>query len=147
MTFNFSYRAKCLNVIDGDTIHLYIDTGFHKYEEQHIRLLGVNTPELHSAVPELKAKALAAKNFTIATLAKWSADFKDDWPIYIETFKSDAFGRWLATVWPSQHLLATDLSTLLIQAGHGVAFMVPKAQTTIHNSINSTDHIRSQYVK
>lgn len=126
MPFNFRFRAKCLEVIDGDTLHLYIDTGFHKYEEQHVRLLGVNTPELHDKDPFKREAAQAAKEFTKATVAEWAAKSTDGWPLYLESYKGDSFGRWLCTVWPSSHLLAVDLSTLIIQNGHGVPYMVAK---------------------
>ena len=43
------YRARLVKVIDGDTIDVYLDAGFHGYREERLRLLGVNAPEVHGS--------------------------------------------------------------------------------------------------
>ena len=41
----YTYKAKLIRVIDGDTIVADIDLGFNMIlRDQHIRLTGINTP-------------------------------------------------------------------------------------------------------
>lgn len=42
----YIYRAKVIKVIDGDTIDLMIDLGYHTFLKKRIRLDGVDTPEI-----------------------------------------------------------------------------------------------------
>jgi len=41
----WTYRAALIQVIDGDTLRLDIDLGFHVRTQQDIRLLAVSAPE------------------------------------------------------------------------------------------------------
>jgi hypothetical protein len=41
----WTYRAALIGVIDGDTLRLEIDLGFHVRTQQDIRLLAVSAPE------------------------------------------------------------------------------------------------------
>lgn len=41
----FQYEAEVLEVLDGDTIKVRIDLGFHVFTEQTVRLARINTPE------------------------------------------------------------------------------------------------------
>lgn len=43
----WTYRAALIQVIDGDTLRLDIDLGFHVHTQQDIRLLAVSAPELN----------------------------------------------------------------------------------------------------
>lgn len=40
------YRANVLRVIDGDTVVVLADTGFHGRHEVHVRIADLNAPEL-----------------------------------------------------------------------------------------------------
>lgn len=42
----WQYRAALVRVIDGDTLVMNLDLGFHVRTEQHIRLLNVSAPEM-----------------------------------------------------------------------------------------------------
>jgi hypothetical protein len=42
----WEYRARLINVHDGDTVTLEMDTGFGGRQQEAIRLLGVFAPEL-----------------------------------------------------------------------------------------------------
>lgn len=87
----YVYKAKVEKVIDGDTIEATIDVGFHLFTRRRLRLLRVNTAELHALEGEVRAKAASAKERMTALLSG-----KD---ILIRTEKSDSFGRFLAEVW------------------------------------------------
>lgn len=120
------FQARLVRVIDGDTAVLTVDTGFNTYAVHTVRLAGVNTPELHAKDLVTRAKALEAKEFTLRTLQQWSVTATpNDWPLHIETSKSDVFGRWVAKITPSTGTLPErDLSAALIAAGLGVPFMI-----------------------
>lgn len=87
----WEYRAKCINVVDGDTCDLIVDLGFNLTFTLRVRLLGINTPEIRN---ELQ------RNF--ALLAKQALEKKLfsnlDWPLTLITHKSDSFGRWLGII-------------------------------------------------
>lgn len=126
MSAEWSWRfpAYCTNIVDGDTIDVQIDAGFRSVRTERLRLLGVNTPEMHSADPAKRMAAVEAKSFTINTLLGWSARDISKWWLTIETQKSDAFGRYLAKAWlrTEAGIEGLDLSSLIIAAGHGVPF-------------------------
>ncbi|WP_419791242.1 thermonuclease family protein [Staphylococcus chromogenes] len=80
-----TYKAKVLRVVDGDTLSVIIDLGFKTHAVRTLRLIGVDTPERG------KPGYFEAKEFT--------AQAVDGADIYVQTYKADAFGRYLANVW------------------------------------------------
>ena len=97
--------ATCLRVIGGDTIDVNIrkkhDLGFKMVVEgqtiQRLRLYGVNTPELrprHGTEEERVAEKVAARKAKEHVI-----EMIEGKKIRIQTYKSDAFGRYLADVW------------------------------------------------
>lgn len=81
----YMYQARCYEVVDGDTIKVDIDLGFSTNQRRNVRLLNVDTPERSQQNYE------KATNFT-----KSCVENKN---IYIQTYKSDNFGRYLAKVY------------------------------------------------
>ena len=71
----YIYKAKCLRVVDGDTIDAQIDLGFDTHKVIRIRLVGVNAAESRTRDLEEKAKGLAAKQFVIDILKKHKNEF------------------------------------------------------------------------
>lgn len=100
MGFEFpktAFRAQCTNVVDGDTIDVYIDQGRRNFSQDRIRLIGIDTPELKAKDPAQRAGAKAAKEQMI----KWCqpAPISSTWPLLVTLEKDpDNFGRWLATL-------------------------------------------------
>ena len=96
--FLYWYRAKCLRVVDGDTIDVLTDLGFRIGWEQRLRLYGVDTYELNDPDPAKRRLAVEGKTFVAAKV-----EGKD---VILNTFKDrgDKYGRWLAVV----HYLADD---------------------------------------
>lgn len=86
----YIYKAKIINVVDGDTVDAIIDVGFKMTTTQRLRLAGIDTAELTSKDPVERASAQEAKLFLIQELLN-----KD---VLIKTEKADAFGRYLATI-------------------------------------------------
>jgi micrococcal nuclease len=87
----YIYKARVEKVVDGDTIEVTIDLGFLLTTRRRLRLLRVNTAEMHAHENEARAKAADAKSRMVELLTG-----KD---ILIKTEKSDSFGRFLAEVW------------------------------------------------
>lgn len=95
----YHYTAKIKRVIDGDTLEVTTDLGFGVRKDMILRLLGVDTDELHDHDPAKAQRAREAKAFTEHALSL-APDFE------IHTVKdrrgddkADTFNsRYLATV-------------------------------------------------
>ena len=122
----YEYRAKCLRVIDGDTVHLEVDLGFRMSTEHHFRLLGIDTPELRGGTVESKNKAQQAKRRVKELLFVDPDECTTSFDLLIHTEKADSFGRWLAKVMVFTDLEPVaqwvDISDILIKEGHGVPY-------------------------
>ncbi|MGV3223404.1 thermonuclease family protein [Staphylococcus hyicus] len=81
----YIFKAKVLRVIDGDTLVIDLDMGFETHTIKRVRLLGVDTPE--RGEPGYNE----AKAFTTQVVL--------DNDVYVQTYQSDVFGRYLADVW------------------------------------------------
>jgi len=57
----YEYNAKCLRVVDGDTVDVMIDLGFSTWKKVRVRLDGINSPESRTRDKEEKKRGLAAK--------------------------------------------------------------------------------------
>lgn len=89
----YQYKIKRINkVIDGDTIDLDIDVGFHITINQRVRLKGLNTAETRTLNLEEKNQGLAAKEWLKKELSR-----EGEW--VIETIKEDKYGRLLGTLY------------------------------------------------
>ena len=57
----YIYKAKCIKVVDGDTVDAQVDLGFDIHKIIRIRLVGINAPESRTRDLEEKVRGLAAK--------------------------------------------------------------------------------------
>lgn len=81
----YTYAAKLVRVVDGDTVHLDLDLGFYQWREgQSYRLLRVNAPEMSTV--EGGAAKVALEGFLAGKT------------LVAHTEKSDHFGRFLADI-------------------------------------------------
>lgn len=110
-THSWVFPARLVRVIDADTLITQIDCGFQTYRVDRLRLLGLNAPEVHGVTREF---GLAAT----AYVAAWLSLATGDWPLVVETHKSDVFGRYLALVY--RLIDAACLNTDLLTSGHAV---------------------------
>jgi len=111
----YEYKARYIKVVDGDTLDLDVDLGFHTKTSLRFRILGINTPEKNSNDPEEKRKALVATQYVQDLLAK-------NPPLTIRTEKSDSFGRWLAEVWITNDDKKINLGEELLAKGLAVPY-------------------------
>lgn len=117
--YRWTFPARGLRAVDGDTIDVIIDQGMHNQRHERLRLLGVNTPERKGAT---RGAGDAAWMFTENWLAVHSGThlkiWEPEWPLRIETHKADAFGRYLARVCCAD--CGDCLNEKLIESGNAV---------------------------
>lgn len=104
------YRYACVvnRVVDGDTLDVDVDLGFHVWVRKvKIRLTGINCPEMNTEAGK------AAKAFVFEVLAPIGIS-----TVVIDTIKADKYGnRWNAVVYLPG---GSSLNDLLVQAGHAL---------------------------
>jgi endonuclease YncB( thermonuclease family) len=102
----YTYRCDIGAEIDGDTLKdVVIDLGCHVvHRPEHIRLLGVNAPELHAKDRATRERALQAKQFVDDWLDTHIHHVEEgdspisEFPFLVHTVKTDSFGRYLGRV-------------------------------------------------
>lgn len=113
---DYLYRAKVDNIVDGDTLDLSIDLGFHVDRRGRFRLANIDSPELPSAA------ARAARDFVFnrLTVAK---------TIVVHTERTDLHGRYVTHLFYSDQDLPKStcfqqgsyLNEELVIEGHAIA--------------------------
>lgn len=88
---SFKYNARLIRVVDGDTVELEVDVGFKIQVRETFRLNLINAPEMRT--PE----GPIAKDWLTMKLAMM--DTPAPYPLAIESFKKDKYGRWLVTIY------------------------------------------------
>jgi micrococcal nuclease len=119
----YTYKCKCLRVVDGDTIDAEIDLGFKVYIRERIRFYGINTPESRTRDLEEKARGLAAKQFLKDILTK----SKNKFILESMVDKKGKFGRILGTLYveyqkEGESIDKINVNQYLIDNGHAVAY-------------------------
>jgi len=108
----YIYNAKCLRVVDGDTVDAQIDLGFDTHKVIRIRLVGINAPESRTRDLEEKTRGLAAKQFVIDMLKKHKNEF------ILHSQGVGKYGRCLGEI----YLGDSNLNDQLIQEGHATLY-------------------------
>lgn len=106
----YTYEAKLLKVVDGDTVDLRIDLGFKVFTEQRFRLLGINAPETHSKDPSEKAMGKAAMDYLKSLLAG-----EGQLKVVTSLDKQEKYGRFLAVITNGSGEIVNDE---MVKAGH-----------------------------
>jgi micrococcal nuclease len=86
----YEYKAKVLKVVDGDTLDVEIDLGFHVYHELRLRLNHVDAPEMSTAAGK------AAKAYVVS----WMTTCPNGTDVIVKTDrdKTEKYGRYLGVV-------------------------------------------------
>ncbi len=103
----YTYKAKVIRVIDGDTVAMEIDLGFKIYHVMSCRLAGVNAPELNSKDEATKAAAEASKEYLMSMLPVGEI-------VTIESKKLDKYGRAVVKI--------DYTNEIMIEKGHAVKY-------------------------
>ena len=85
----YTYRAKLIRCVDGDTADIDIDLGFHLTARIRGRLLGVDTPE--RGKPDYKKATAMLENLILLQVDK-------EGYFIVHTEKTGKYGRWLVDI-------------------------------------------------
>jgi hypothetical protein len=119
--------ATVLRVVDGDTLEVLLDLGWHITLKSKLRLAGVNCPELEKPLVTPPGPGRLAQMFTDNSLFDIYGISPDGdspgayFPITVVSHSLDKYGRVLGSVhWTDRKKVLHDLSTDLLAAGHAV---------------------------
>jgi micrococcal nuclease len=107
----YTYKARLIRVIDGDTVDAEIDLGFGVYMKQRVRLYGINTPDSRSKEQQEREQGLASKQRLTEILTR---------EFIIETIlnKRGKFGRILGVLYIEQEDgTRNNVNQTLVQEG------------------------------
>jgi len=107
MNYRFE-NARCVEVIDGDTVEVEIDVGFYMKTIQRFRLYRINAPETRTKDKEEKIMGINSKEYLTHMITGKN--------IIIETHKTGKFGRWLAEI----YLGKINLNDEMVREGYAV---------------------------
>ena len=112
----YIYNCKVLNVVDGDTIDIELDLGFHIKVKERVRLLGVDTPEVFG--PKAEAAGTVASDFT----KMWIKERQAIWDRFeyhsIKYNARDKYGRSLGILIWTGAKLAESLNEAIKASGN-----------------------------
>ena len=118
----YSYKAKIVKIIDGDSLILNFDLGFRVFIESPCRLAHIDTPELRSPDDGEAARAMEAKQKLIELLADPNVIIRSFKP-----FKGDKFGRFLVEIINSQGI---NVNQTLLDSGLAVPYEGKKKEAS-----------------
>ena len=110
----YTYRAKIIDVYDGDTFTVQIDLGFKVTLTDKVRLYGIDTPEIRTKDKEEKKRGYTARKYLL--------DMVLGHDCLVKTHKQEKYGRILADVTIVEDGVEIDLATEMIKNGHGKAY-------------------------
>ena len=102
----YEYKARVLNVVDGDTYDVDIDLGFHIHIHERIRVLDLDTPEKFGEEREL---GRIVREYVEAMLQGRQVTIRSKEELLPKT---DSFGRWLCEVVVDGTSVASRLTKL-----------------------------------
>jgi micrococcal nuclease len=111
----YEYRAGVVRWIDGDTVELEVDLGFHLTRQDHFRLDGIDTPEKGKAgaiTARLRAEQLAPPGTEVQ----------------ITTTKADKYGRYLAAIWTD---VGPTINHILVEEGFAKPYFGGKKDVAV----------------
>lgn len=108
-TFHFEF-VQVLDIIDGDTLRVNIDLGFHCAVTTCIRLDGINCPEVRG---DEREAGLAAKAFVADVMGQANK-------VTLTVLRPDKYGnRWVGIF----YLDGANLADMLTEAGHAKPYL------------------------
>lgn len=108
-------NVKLIRVVDGDTVELEINLGYHLTFRDRFRLAHIDAPETNR-----KATREAGTRSKNALEQMLLEEIDEGDGIWIESFKKDSFGRWLCTI--HSHKSGESLNERMITEGYAVPY-------------------------
>jgi len=95
------YYGSCEHIVDGDTMDVRLDLGFQIERELRLRLIGIDTAEIHFVPRGGSAyqRGMEHKHFVEDWVRIADERTQDDeWPLIVQTHRSEKgkYGRYLA---------------------------------------------------
>lgn len=118
----YTYNAKVVKIVDGDTLDALVDLGFDTWKQVRIRMMGINTPESRTRDLEEKARGLAAK----ARLKEILKENKNKF--ILVSHGVGKYGRCLGEIYventfnDNPNLPEISVNKILINEGHAVEY-------------------------
>ena len=120
----YEYHAIVDRVVDGDTIDVTIDLGFHAHIKTRVRMEGMNAPESRTRNLEEKERGLAAKA-RLQEILEYNKNH-----CILKVSGLGKYGRALATVLVNNlspvstdsSITLVDVNKQLIKEGHAVEY-------------------------
>lgn len=114
----YTYTIKeVVKYIDGDTVDVIVDLGFHILIKKRIRLAGINTPEVRTRDKLIKEKGLAAKARLIE-LCQLNRDPKKFGGLILKCHGLGKYGRILGEIFNEN----CSVNKMLVMEGHAVRY-------------------------
>jgi micrococcal nuclease len=113
----YEYKVKSVDhIVDGDTLDVTVDLGFHISHRIRVRLLGIDTPESRTRDLEEKARGLDSKRYFTEVVTQW---VESD-TLFVKTEKKGKYGRYLGTLFSPTH--ESTLNDHMIESGYAVVY-------------------------
>jgi micrococcal nuclease len=104
----YEYTGTVKRVIDGDTVELMIDLGFHTHTLQTVRIAGIDAPEMKTPEGKLAKKYLQSL-LPLGTLVKTVTEKPNS---------TEKYGRYLARIVRAYAYPQDEIGPIMIAAGH-----------------------------
>lgn len=111
MKQEYIYNGFIKQIVDGDTIVIMIDLGFHVLRVERFRLARINTPELKDHDEKIKQKAMDAKQYLVGNYLGSQCTIK--------SLGQDKYGRYVAEVLLKD---GTNLSDQMLKECYAVEY-------------------------
>lgn len=107
----YTYRGRALEVVDGDTVDVFVDQGFEDYKKIRVRVKDVDTAEIFGVRKDSEEyqTGMEQKRFTEEFVEVDEHGF-DDFPLSVRTFGKGKYGRWVAHIWKDGEKLSEALT-------------------------------------
>jgi|TARA_B100000767_G_scaffold268810_1_gene289665 micrococcal nuclease len=97
ITPNYTFNAKLIRVVDGDTVWAHVDLGFDIWKKVNIRLYGIDTPETRTRDLVEKRAGFVAKARLMVLLEQGNNEF------VLVSKEVDKYGRALGELYNGLH--------------------------------------------
>lgn len=96
----YEYPARLVETVDGDTIDVVVDLGFHIQRQIRLRLCRVDTHETYGVDHDSEEyrRGKQEQSFVEDWFAAAADGHDGEWPIVVQTEKKGKYGRYLSTV-------------------------------------------------
>ncbi|MBT0607544.1 thermonuclease family protein [Aequorivita echinoideorum] len=107
----YQYKAKVIDVYDGDTITAMVDLGFFHFQQMKFRLYGIDTPEIRG---EEREQGLIVRDILREMIL--------DKEVIINSYKDkqEKYGRYLANI----VIDGLDVNLWLVENGHAREYLL-----------------------